>query len=139
MATATAIAFPPYHPEPLPSQNTDCGVFDMLFDADVRSLDRQATPADEDCMGDLPLAGVIHLRQGLSDDSKHRNHAWLAWRRAALAANRAGLHALVRQYAPTERAGYPAHERHIKACTTRLCRALSKYPGFSVNRSNPDA
>ncbi len=130
--TTTGIAFPPYHPEPKPLQDTDGGLWDTAFDADVRRLEQADDPVTN--IGALSLAEAQLCRLALSDNSQHRNHAWLAWWRMLQAAERAGLGHLAEQYAPHERPGFPAHERHIKACTTRLRRALCKYPGFIVNR-----
>lgn len=127
--TIAPLVCPPFRPTPLPiaHQDTDGGLWDISFDADVRSLDIQdcsaagleytssGIPTVEDCQS---------IRLALTDSSKHRNHAWLNWWRACNLAESRGCSILIARYAPRERPGYPSHERHIKACTTRLLNAM---------------
>ncbi len=115
----TAITFPPYRPQPMPAshQDTDTGAFDCFFDADVR---RQGHPN----AAQVTIEMALKLRTALTDNSKQRNYAWLRWWQACDRARVFDKEHLVRECAPTERPGHPAHERHIKACTTRLLRLL---------------
>lgn len=123
------IAFPPYCPEPLPRQDTDGGLWDMAFDADVSRLEQQdclaGLPGDRCTRASVTVEQALNLRLTLSDDSRYRNHAWLAWWRACTVAELVDCGHLIATYAPHERPGRAAHARHIRACTTRLQRAVT--------------
>lgn len=119
----SAISFPPYEPQPLHVCHQDCdhGVFDVCFDADLR-YGREIAHTSIEFLQRHP--------ETLTDDSQQRNRAWCAWWDAVRQAeNRLPSYRawpLVRQFAPAEHRHHPAHARHIRACTTRLLKALRR-------------
>lgn len=98
-------------------QDTDLGCYDVCFDGDLR--------AGAAAVRDLPVEILELSRRSLSDDSRQRNRAWVAWWAVCAQAEQAGRTDLVRFHAPTERPGRAAHAQHVRACTTRLQRALA--------------